>query len=437
LANVVPPVPKTACELDFTQLVPGRGGPEWAQGARRTAWGHFCETAWPSRTDEGWRRADLAGVPFDELLATWRSSHETTLRPHGDVQPGGIASSVAEGPGRAGLPEDVLRQGVVLKSLHDALTDNPDLVRPYLDVAPYDPTDRKFVSLTRALWDEGVFLYVPRGVRVRVPLHVQATFGKGRLVCPRLLVVVEEGASVTLLDEHVSPAFPHSVVASSLADLFVGCGAEVRYVNLNRWGDNVYSFQHIRSEVERDARLVTLTLCLGSRLTKATNEAVLVGEGSRSDMLGLTFARANQHIEYHTVQHHHVGNTESDLLFKAAVSGKARSVYSGMIRIEKNAQKSNAYQTNQNILLSKEAHADTIPNLEILANDVRCSHGATVAPLDPNQIFYMTTRGIPPAEARRLIVAGFLDQVLDRAELGLLDEYVRTRAEEAIAEGYI
>ncbi|GMV36894.1 MAG: hypothetical protein AMXMBFR61_14020 [Fimbriimonadales bacterium] len=437
MANIVPPLPKAAGCLDFTQLIPACGGPEWAMGARRTAWDLFCETPWPSRTDEGWRRADLAGVPFDEVLATWSAPSEASLRPRGDAQPGESTSSVAEGPGRAGLPEDAARQGVLLQSLQDAMLQHPDLVRHYLDVAPYDPMDRKFVSLTRALWDEGVFLYVPRGVHVEAPLHVQATFGRGRLVCPRLLAVVEEGARVTLLDEHVSGAFPHSVVSSSLADLFVGSGAEVRYVNLNRWGDNVYSFHHIRSEVERDAHLVTVTLCLGSRLTKATNEAVLVGEGARSDMLGLTFAKADQHIEYHTVQHHRVGNTESDLLFKAAVSGKARSVYSGMIRIEKGAQRANAYQTNQNILLSKEAHADTIPNLEILANDVRCSHGATVAPLDPNQIFYMTTRGIPPLEARRLIVAGFLDQVLDRAELGLLDEYVRTRAEEAIAEGYI
>ncbi|MEP0765529.1 MAG: Fe-S cluster assembly protein SufD [Fimbriimonadia bacterium] len=437
MANIVPPIAEATGCHDFTQLVPACGDPEWALGARRTAWDHFCKTPWPSRTDEGWRRADLAGVPFEEVLATWSAPHEASLRPHGDAQPGGSASSVAEGPGRAGLPEDAVRRGVLLKSLQDAMADHPDLVRPYLDAAPYDPTDQKFVSLTRALWDEGIFLYVPRGVSVGVPLHVQATFGHGRLACPRLLVVVEEDASVILLDEHVSGAFPHTVVASSLADLFVGSGAEVRYVNLNRWGDNVYSFQHIRSEVERDAHLVTLTISLGSRLTKATNEAVLVGEGARSDMLGLTFAKADQHIEYHTVQHHRVANTESDLLFKAAVSGKARSVYSGMIRIDKGAQRANAYQTNQNILLSKDAHADTIPNLEILANDVRCSHGATVAPLDPNQIFYMTTRGIPPAEARRLIVAGFLDQVLDRAELGLLDGYVRARAEEAIAEGYI
>jgi len=388
----------------------GLGEPEWVLAARRSALSVFEDTPWPTRYDEGWRRTDVTNIPFDELVACWKPS------PAED----------------AGLSAEAAKQGVILTDLGTAIREHPDKLRDKLTIFPDDPVERKFLSLARALWTDGVFLFVPKGVEVSVPLHVKATFGDSRFVSPRLVLVAEPGSKVTLLDEHLSGDFSSPALANGIADLFVGDGAHVTYVHLNRWGSGVNNFHHIRAEIGRDAHLVSLQLALGSELTKATNEARLIAPGARSDMLGLAFGMNAQRFEHHTLQHHVSGKTESDILFKVAVADEAKSVYTGMIRIDREAQQASAYQTNQNILLSKDARADTVPNLEILANDVKCSHGATVAPLDENQVFYLMARGITETEAKRLIVAGFLDQVLDRAELGALDEYVRASAEEVL-----
>lgn len=381
--------------------------PEWAKEARRAALRVFEETPWPTRNTEGWRRTDVTGIPFEEILATWIPSSEE------------VAATE--------LPD-----GVILTTLKRALVEHPDLVRERYLQFPDDEVERKFLALARAFWTDGIFLYVPAGVQVSEPIHLKAGFGDSRLFCPRLLAIVAAGSHVTILDEHQSPDYSDSRFTCGVTDLFLGDGADVRYVHLNRWGSGVNNFHHIRSEIGRDAKMTSLQLGLGGSLTKATNEAVLIAPGAQSDMLGLAFGSGDRHFEHHTMQHHVSGKTTSDILFKVAVGGNARSVYTGMIRIDKDAQQASAYQSNQNILLSPTAHADTVPNLEILANDVRCTHGATVAPLDEAQVFYAMARGIELMEAKRLIVEGFLDQVLDRAALGALDDYTRTTAGEAL-----
>jgi Fe-S cluster assembly protein SufD len=442
LANAAPARAKRSPLDGLTQRISACGGPEWAQRARRDAWEVFRETTWPTRTDEGWRRTDIGGIPFEEILATWDPSYRTGPSSRDSTAHGGAVlhernAPKLAGPGEttAALTAKAAEKGVVLMDLAEALEHHRDLLEERFARPVGDSIDRRFVALSRALWTAGLFVYVPEGVEADLPFHVQAVFGGGRLMVPRLLLIAEAGSKVTLLDEHVSPAYPEQMLSVGVADLFLGDGAKVHYALLNRLGDNVSFFHHIRSEVGRDASLTTLTLALGSTLTKATNETVLMGRGANSDMLGLVFGGTKQRFEHHTTQHHTAPSTVSDLLVKVAVTDEARSVYSGMIRIEPEAQQANAYQRNQNILLSKTAHADTIPNLEILANDVRCTHGATVAPLDEEQVFYMKARGIAETEAKRLIVQGFLDQVLDRAGLGGLDAYVRVQARKVIAQG--
>ncbi len=385
-------------------------GPDWAQAARREAWEVFSATRWPLRTDKGWRQTDVTGIQFDEMVATGSLI--------GKAQP--IA------------PQE---NGVIVADLRTALETHPDLVRDHLVRFPQDRVDLKFTSLARALWTDGIFVYVPKDVEVVVP-HLLAEFGTTRLFCPRLLVVVEAGAKLTIFDEHASSDFDESRMSCGIVDLFVGDGAEVKYIHLNGWGKNVFNFHHMRAEIGQDAKFISLTLGLGSSLTKATIEAVLAGRGAQSDLFGLVFGSGEQVFDHHTVQHHAAGQTPSNILYKVALTDKARSTYSGMIRIEHGAQQSNAYQSNKNILLSHESHADTIPNLEILANDVRCTHGATVAPVDETQIFYMQTRGIQEEEAKRMIVEGFLEQVVDEAALGDLDELIRGKVSNRIVKRY-
>lgn len=415
--------------------------PWWFRKYRAEAWQRFIDAPTPSRTQEHWRRTDISHLNL-EGIAPSVLMHPPAL-PHwleavvrgGARRVGGTLAFVDGAPAYAHLTDSLKKKGVVLTDWAQAIQQHPDLIHRALEQTEYDPADEKFTAMARAYATGGSVLLVPRGVEVTLPLQTFFAISEARSVFPRTLVILEEESRVTLLDGMLSPNLPDRAFGSGVADLILGDGAELTYVLFQQWGHGMEYFHHQRAVLGRDSHLTTITVALGASLSKVTIESVLGSHGAVSDMLGVVFGEDKQHFDHHTVQLHTAGSTTSDLLFKVALEGASYSAYSGLIRIEPGAQKANAYQRNENLVLSNTAHAETLPNLEIEANDVRCTHGATVAPVDTEQMFYLMSRGMAPREAKRLIVDGFLQPVLGRIPAKSLREMVSAKVDEKIARG--
>ena len=278
--------------------------------------------------------------------------------------------------------------------------------------------DEKFAAHNAALWEHGLLVVVPRDTVLDEPLYVRiANSADGGSLFWRLLVVAEAGSRFTLIEEYASANPGVAGYSNAVVELFVEDNAKLEYVSLQNLSQQTWHFASHHARVERDAELDWVAGGFGSKKGKIRIQNDLAGQGAVSRVTGAYFADATQHLDYDTFQEHIAPNTESDFKFKGALRDEASTVWRGMIRVERDAQKTNAYQENRNLLLSKSAHADSIPGLEILANDVRCTHGATLGQVDREQLFYLMARGLPRAEAERLIVRGFFQDVLDRIEL--------------------
>ncbi|MBI4410290.1 MAG: Fe-S cluster assembly protein SufD, partial [Gemmatimonadetes bacterium] len=283
------------------------------------------------------------------------------------------------------------------------------------------------------LWNGGLFLYVPRGVHVEQPIRIVRWLRAGGLaVLPRTLVIVEDGGHVALVEEFASPDLAAAAFSCGVVEVYANAAAHVQYVALQRWGAGVRHVSMQRTLVGRDAHVDTLVVNLGGSLARVDLATSLEGPGARSDMLGLYFARGDQHFDHNTRQDHVVPHATSDLLYKGALRDRARSVFRGLIKVHPRAQRTDAYQTNRNLILSGEAEATSLPNLEIEADDVRCSHAATVGHLDQEELFYIRSRGVPLHDAERLVVFGFFGEVLDRLPLPGVAEELRRAIEEKI-----
>jgi Fe-S cluster assembly protein SufD len=367
-----------------------QGEPGWLREVRRKALETYDRMPAPSKTDEEWRRTDVRG--FDP-------NQYSTLE-HLDGQ-------------KLILPE-ALPEGVILKPLRLAAEEHPDLVQPRLFSLVHANRDR-FAALHAAFFTGGTFLYVPDGVVVDKPIIGQHfSHDAGTSVLPHTLIVAGKGARFDYLDEYIAENDDESGHRSGSAEIFVGEGATVGYVAVQKWGRNVWHFADQRAELGKDGTLRLFNVTLGGKFSKTRVEATLAGEGANAELKAIYFASGEQFFDFHTLQDHRVGNTRSDLLFKGALSGVSRTVYAGLIRIEKHAARSDAYQANRNLVLSDKAKATSIPMLEIDNNDVRCTHGATVGPVDPEHLFYLRSRGIPEPTAKRMLIQGFFGDVLDR-----------------------
>lgn len=422
-------------------MTEARGEPAWLRERRMAAWERFEALPMPDPYQEEWRRLDhsrigIDGVrPFapasggvsrpDELPAPMRALWDERETAAGRLVQRNSSVVHAE------LDEALGEKGVLFCDLHTAAREHEPLVRERLGtVVPDD--EWKYVALNAALWSGGAFLYVPKGVEIDLPL----TFGvgvtePGLAAFPRLLLVADRDARVTLIDEAWSPTFDGRGFASGVVELFLGDGAAVQYVNVQRWGRNVNNFLTIRGRLGRDAHLLAIMVGIGGDITRHTVEVTLDQPGARSEFLGLSFGDGTQHFDYTTLQDHIAEHTVSDLLFKAALKDRAQDVWYGVVRIRPTAHNAEANQTSRNLLLSDHARAAPIPILEIEAWDVtRCSHGATAGPVDPEQLFYLQSRGIPRPEAERLLVEGFFAEVLDR----IPSERLRSRVAQALDE---
>ena len=294
-----------------------------------------------------------------------------------------------------------------------------------------------FSALHAAFWTGGVLLYVPKGVHVDVPLFsLVGLSAEGRVDLNHTLVVLEEGAKATLVQETAgvgredAPALHVGAI-----ELLVGKNAQLRFVNIQNWDKGAWHFSRERAVVGVDAALQWTVGGLGGRVAKVNQEVALAGKGARAQVNGVMFTSGRQHLAYYTRQDHQAPHTFSDLLYKGGLKDRSRVVWKGMIKVEKDAQRTDAYQKNDNLHLSEDARADSIPGLEIEANDVRCTHGATAGSVDQEMIFYCESRGVGRESAIRLIVEGFFANVYDRITLAPVRETLRLAVAEKLGLG--
>ena len=279
----------------------------------------------------------------------------------------------------------------------------------------FRPQEGKFAALTSALWSGGAFIYVPKDVEVVLPLHSYSYVDElGLASFWRTVLVADRGSKVMYGDQWLSPTLGGQGFSSGLAEVYVGEGAQVTYVTVQGWGSQTFHFATHRAVVGREARFNSLTVGLGGGLSKTHVEALLNGPGAHAELLGMCYGEGRQFFAQHTLQDHVSPHTTSELLFKTALEGRSRSVFYGLIRVREGAQQTNSFQTSRNLLLSERSKADAIPVLEIEANDVKCSHAAAVGPVDEDQLFYLMARGLPEADARRLVVVGFFAELIDK-----------------------
>lgn len=424
---------KTLIDDSALSDLPSAG--RFIQDERKRAWSEFGALPIPSAGTEEWRYTDLSSFDFDyqpfaagAVAANLDEVPERILAAAGVVgERAGLQIQHNSSVAVSNLDADLAARGVIFGDLDRAAQEHPELVEEHL--GSLVPASRsKFVALHSSLRTGGTFLYVPPGVAVGLPLQTLTWLdADGAAVFPHTLIVAGEDSEVTFIDRYASPdlrGFSDAVV-----EIVVGPAARVRYTSIQEWGQGVTHLGVQRARLSRDSELRSLAVGFGASLARAEAETILAEQGASSEMLGLFFADGAQHFDHRSEQDHSAPNCTSDLLYKGALRDESRAVYSGWVHVRPGAQRTEAMQTNRNIVLSERAKADSIPNLEIEANDVRCGHAASVGPVDEETLFYLMSRGIPRAEAERLVVFGFFQEVLDRITL---DE-VRDQVADAIA----
>jgi Fe-S cluster assembly protein SufD len=376
----------------------------------------------PSTTDEPWRFTDLKGFDPDAFVSNGHVGGQT---------PAGAAGSMLELDVAA--VATVTEDGIEIERAPDGVTFEP--LRDHELLGALVGADEKFAAHNAALWEHGLLVQVPRGLVIEQPLYVRiSNTHEGGALFWRLLVVAEPESRFSVVEEYASARPDLAGYSNAVSELFVGQGAKVEYVSLQNLSAETWHFASHRAKVDRDAELDWVAGGFGSKKGKTRIQNDLAGEGATSRVTGAYFADGEQHLDYDTFQEHIAPNTTSDFAFKGALRDHATAVWRGMIKVEKDAQKTNAYQENRNLILSEQAHADSIPGLEIEANDVRCTHGATISPVNRDELFYAMARGISRGEAERLIVRGFFTDVLNRIELEPVREAVTEALEARIPQ---
>ncbi len=419
--------------------------PAWLAQKRKTAWTVFEETPMPSTSDEAWRRTNLKKVKWEKMHLAGTASFTPaggTFDKISDL-PEDVQSAIEADYPAAGrlvmanndvvyfeVDPSLAEQGVIFSDLSTAVKEHPDLVEKYLAAEATPPSHSKFAALNAALWQAGVFLYIPAEVEIEHPFQAAVILdGQGSAVLPRTLIVGEAYANATFILEQISHDDHGQALNVGAVELYTAEGAQIRHVEVQRWGEDVFNFNVNRSVSQNDSIAIWETGQLGGRITKTFYDSVLAGNGSMMELNGIYFMRNKQHLDVDTLMHHVGLATTGDLLLHGAVQDKSRSVFTGLIKIEESGQQTNSYLKNENLILNKGARADSMPSLEIDANDVRASHGATIGQVDEEYVFYLMSRGIPRNTALRMVVEGFFYKVFDRMH----NERVRGKLFEAVS----
>ncbi|WP_404420797.1 Fe-S cluster assembly protein SufD [Nibricoccus sp. IMCC34717] len=391
--------------------------PKWWLDAKQAAWNQFLALPMPSRTDELWRFSTLKGLDlerFETAEAVANAPAVPTLS--GFNRAAEITFLNNHLAHRTALPQDLAEKGVVFCPLEEALLKHPEAIKAVFQKHAANLGSEKFVALNTALAASGAFLHVPAGVEVALPFVIQhGVSGDHRALFPHTIVSLGANAKATVVESFAS-ADSHAHFSSGVNDLIAGPGAHLTYVGTQRWSGDTLAIQSNSIVAQRDARVLSLNLHLGGRQARHESHSRLQGPGAHSEMLALTVATGSQEFDQRTLQTHQAPHTSSNLLYKNALIDQARTIFSGLIVVEPDAQKTDAYQSNRNLMLSGEAEANSLPGLEIQANDVRCTHGSTSGRIDPEQEFYLQSRGINASQAHELLVFGFFEEVLGKLD---------------------
>jgi Fe-S cluster assembly protein SufD len=436
--------------------------PQWFVDAQNEARKEFANEPYPSRKDEHWRFSsvkNLDGVaafsraanpgaaslarPTASILSS--DSSDEALAKSEALAKGDLKSALERGfPEPAGrmvfvndqlvscelLDESLSDRGVLFLPLEQALKLRPDLLQAHFMAQPARLGSKKFAALHKASVSAGTVLYLPPSLAVDAPFEVfHIVTGENLALFPHTLIIADKESEVTFLDHFVSTEGQVPGFACGVNDLVLRPGSKLNYISVQNWSRQFVSVQVNSTVAEEQSSAVNLSLNFGGRYSRLESVSRLAGSGSRSDMLAVSIGGADQEFDQRTLQDHLQPNTTSDLLYKNALSNNARTVFSGLIKVERGAHRTDAYQKVRNLLLSDEAEANSMPGLEILADDVRCTHGATSGQVEPEELFYLQSRGIPELKAKRLIVNGFLNEVVDR----LSNEEIKAYLHEQIA----
>lgn len=330
--------------------------------------------------------------------------------------------------------EELKSQGVIFTDMRTAVREHADILERYLMTEAVHLNDNKLTALHGAFWNGGTFLYVPKGVKIQFPLQsFYLIDGERTAYFPHTLIVAEQNSQVVFIDSHASRDLGGHAFVDGAVEIFTGEGSKVQYIGLQEYGRSVHQYAMKRTALKKGSSFLSCEVSLGGSICRNNIEAMLDEAGTFVELLGLYFPSGEQRMEFNTLQNHAAPHATSDLLYKGALNGNARTVFEGLIRVHPGAQKTNAYQANRNMLLSKGSRADSIPQLEIEANDVRCTHGATVGPISEDELFYLLSRGIPREEAVRLLVLGFFSEVIDRIPVQDIREGLYHHIEKQIA----
>ncbi len=398
----------------------GPGFPDWFRSRQREAWKTFTSLPMPARKDQPWRFSNVNALdlaPFVVAAAPDDSQHEEILQRSQvlDDVAGRLIFADDHLLRRDPLPEALQKQGVVLQPFERGLIEHEELFRKHFMAQPTPLGSAKFAALHEAMVRSGTFLYVPKGVEIEQPIELFHWLNADNAaVFPHTLLIADEMSKVTVIEHFRSAQSGRTGFSCGVNDLVVGRGAHLKYVCVQDWDESVVSIQMNATSAERDASALSLNMNLGGAYSRFESFSRLIGEGARSDLLAVAVAQGAQEFDARTLQDHAAPHTTSDLLYKNSLADKARTIFGGLIRVEPDAHFTDAYQTVRNLLLSDDAEANSMPGLEILADNVKCSHGATSGQLDEEELFYLLARGIPKNVAQQLLVAGFLNEVVDR-----------------------
>jgi Fe-S cluster assembly protein SufD len=398
--------------------------PEWIYELRNLGWNSYLNSPTPDRVHHLWRYSDPGQfmIAQPEKVAGAMNRRPEIFNAK-ELQPeSGMDAYAANNSNMKSIFQtsaDFKESGAVFEEYHKAISSHPDLVKAHIGKL-ISAEFGKFESLNLAFWNNGIFVYVPDNTIIEKPIYLYR-HPTGSMTFTRLLVILGKNAEATIIDDYKCPCNKEATLLNSAVEIYAGDSSRVRYVNMQRLQIDNRAYITQRTQLGNNAESYTLFASMGSGVSKINAGTVLNGRGASSNMFGIAFGDGKQKFDHHTTHHHKASDSYSNIDFKVVLKDKAYSAYTGLIKIEKEAVNCEAYQENRNLLLNKGPKAETIPELEILTDQVRCTHGATVGPIDPEMIFYLTSRGIDYNQAVRVIVSGFVEPTLGKMPQNLGD----------------
>ena len=410
-----------------------RNEPSFVKVAREEAFSLYKSLPSPHGRMEEWRRTDPARFPFAKLAGLKKLGFSAVSAPgEWDDQFDVVVTIADDSFGIRDVSGVLKAQTILVQPLEDAAGKHPELVRDHLKNHARGEAAGKFETLNDSFWNVGIFIHIPAGVELTRGILIRYNLMLPQSVCvPRLLVVAGERSKATVVEHMTSPDAPliQTVMAK---EFYIAPSANVRVISLQEWGANTFHIANDWARIEREGKIDWVTLNFGSRLSKMSFGSDVVGEGASAELDGLYFATGEQHFDQRTLQVHSSPRTTSNLLYKGAVKDKARSVYQGLIIARPGANGVDAYQKNNNLVLSDGARADSLPGLQIDTDDLKCSHGSTIGNLDPEQLFYLRSRGLDENEARRILIKGFCEDIAGRIPYEFVREAVSRQVDSRI-----